>query len=38
MRHLAFPVWKARAHSTGVFVYWRHDGSTDRPGRETEHA
>lgn len=25
IRHLAFPVWKARAHSSGVFVYWRHD-------------
>ena len=34
IRHLAFPVWKARAHSSGVFVYWRHDESTDRPGRE----
>jgi hypothetical protein len=37
IRHLAFPVWKARAHSSGVFVYWRHDESTDRPGCETRH-
>jgi hypothetical protein len=25
IRHLAFPVLKARAHSSGVFVYWRRD-------------
>jgi hypothetical protein len=25
IRHLAFPVLKARAHSSGVFVYWRQD-------------
>ena len=34
IRHLVFPVWKARAHSSGVFVYWRHDESRDRPGCE----